>query len=62
VNAERKLLTMNEVAQELAVSLRTVKNLVAAGGADRLPSMKIRGCRRVRRHDLERWLRLREKG
>jgi excisionase family DNA binding protein len=49
-----ELYTLEEVAQILKVSVQTVRKIVTSG---ELPSVKIRGQYRIRKEDLEDYIR-----
>jgi excisionase family DNA binding protein len=53
-----KLLTLQEVAEQLRVSPRTVKREIAAG---ELPTVPVRGCTRILASDLDAYLQAKRK-
>jgi excisionase family DNA binding protein len=55
-------LTLDQVAEMLQISYRTVQRLTSpAAGRDRLLAARFGGCTRIRRSALDRWLAARER-
>jgi excisionase family DNA binding protein len=51
-----KYLTPQEAADELTVSVDTIRRAYRATGEDRLPVLRIGQVVRIRRSDLEQWI------